>query len=302
MDRRSFLSLTGAAAGLAVASPSQAADTPGPWKDGKKWVYSITYDEGCQNLLKHAVPIHREFGYPGHVALVSSQLGVPRNVPGSSYHNMMILSPQEMKDLIAEGWGASCHSMTHVGVTHENAAVEVGDARKVLSDALGVEISIFTVPGSNPGHPPAITAAPAAGYKAILTIYDWVNTFDTDLLWLGRCPLHTAYPGPFYSLFDPFKRLHQAKATNGWVVDYCHCPMPGKPIHAAKDCTSEQLRERFETVKAVGGDDVWVAEPNEVVEYLANNEEAKRRRTEKAMGLNQVYDAEMRKLYEVQPQ
>lgn len=302
MDRRSFLSLTGAAAGLAVASPSQAADTPGPWKDGKKWVYSITYDEGCQDLLKHAVPIHREFGYPGHVALVSSQLGVPRNVPGSSYHNMMILSPQEMKDLIAEGWGASCHSMTHVGVTHENAAVEVGDARKVLSDALGVEISIFTVPGSNPGHPPAITAAPAAGYKAILTIYDWVNTFDTDLLWLGRCPLHTAYPGPFYSLFDPFKRLHQAKATNGWVVDYCHCPMPGKPIHAAKDCTSEQLRERFETVKAVGGDDVWVAEPNEVVEYLANNEEAKRRRTEKAMGLNQVYDAEMRKLYEVQPQ
>jgi hypothetical protein len=298
MDRRSFLSLTGAAAGLAVASPSQAADAPGPWKDGKKWVYSITYDEGCQDLLKHAVPIHREFGFPGHVALVSSQLGVPRNVPGSSYHNMMILSPQEMKDLIAEGWGASCHSMTHVGVTHENAKVEVGDARKVLSDALGVDISIFTVPGSNPGHPPAITAAPAAGYKAILTIYDWVNTSDTDLLWLGRCPLHTAYPQPFYSLFDPFKRLHQAKATNGWVVDYCHCPMPGKPIHAAKDCTSEQLRERFETVKAVGGDDVWVAEPNEVVEYLANNEEATRRRTEKAMGLNQVYDTEMRKLYE----
>lgn len=300
MDRRSFLSLTGAAAGLAATQPAQAAPAtePGPWKDGKKWVYSITYDEGCQDLLKHAVPIHREFGYPGHVALVSSQLGVPRNVPGSSYHNMMILSPQEMKDLIAEGWGASCHSMTHVGVTHDNADVEVVEARKVLMDALGVDIPIFTVPGSNPGHPPAIPVAPAAGYKAILTIYDWVNTFDTDLLWLGRCPLHTAYPGPFYSLFDPYKRLHQAIATNGWIVDYCHCPMPGKPIHAAKDCTSEQLRERFETVKAVGGDDVWVAEPNEVVEYLANNEEAKRRRTEKAMGLNQVYDTEMRKLYE----
>jgi hypothetical protein len=77
--------------------------------------------------------------------------------------------------------------------------------------------------------------------------------------------------------------------------------MPGKPIHAAKDCTTEELRARFEAVKEVGGDDVWVAEPNEVVEYLATNEEATRRRTEKAVGLNQVYDTEMRKLYEVQP-
>lgn len=300
MDRRSFLSLSGAAAaGIAAAPTARAADdAPGPWKDGKKWVYSIAYDEGCEDLLKYTVPIHREFGFPGHVALVSSQLGVKRNVPGSSYHDMMILSPKQMKDLIAEGWGASCHSMTHVGVTHENAAVEVVEARQVLADALGVDIPIFTVPGSNPGHPPAIKTAPEAGYKAILTIYDWVNTFDTDLLWLGRCPLHTAYPGPFYSVFDPYKRIHQAIALQGWVVDYCHSPMPGKPIHPAKDCTTEELRARFEAVKEVGGDDVWVADPNEVVEYLANHPEATRRRTEKAMGLNQVYDTEMRKLYE----
>lgn len=298
MDRRTFLSLTGAtAAGVAAAQHAGAADTPGPWKDGKKWVYSITYDEGCELLLKHTVPIHREFGIPGHVALVSSQLGVKRNVPGSSYHDMMILSPKQMRDLIAEGWGASCHSMTHVGVTHENAAIEVVEARTVLAEALGCDIPIFTVPGSNHGHPPSIATAPGAGYQAIFTIYDWVNTFDTDLLWLGRSPLHTEYPGPFYSAFDPWKRLHQAKALGGWVVDYCHCPMPDTPIHPAKDCTTQELRARFEAVKEIGGDDVWLAEPNEVVEYLAANEEATRRRRAKAMGLNQVHDMEMRKLY-----
>ena len=48
----------------------------------------------------------------------------------------------------------------------------------------------------------------------------------------------------------------------------------------------------------IGGDDVWLADPNEVVAYLATNEEAVRRRTAKALGLNQVYDTEMRKLYE----
>jgi hypothetical protein len=44
--------------------------------------------------------------------------------------------------------------------------------------------------------------------------------------------------------------------------------MPGKAIHPWKDCTLEQLEERFETVRRVGGNEVWLAEPNEVVKYI----------------------------------
>ncbi|MCF6287057.1 MAG: polysaccharide deacetylase family protein [Candidatus Hydrogenedentes bacterium] len=210
MNRRNFLSSAGVAAGtvlgLAAAQPA-VAKAKTPWPNGKKWVYSITYDEGCEEQLKYAAPIPRKFGIPGHVPLVSSQLGMKRNVPGSSYHDMMILSPEQMGSLIDEGWGASCHSMTHIGVTAKNADVEVVEARKVLEEALGAEIPIFTVPGSNHGHPPAIATAPGAGYDAIMTIYDWVNTKSTDLLWLGRCknrclvlqrhsPEGTAYRSP----------------------------------------------------------------------------------------------------------
>ena len=54
----------------------------------------------------------------------------------------------------------------------------------------------------------------------------------------------------------------------GWVIDYCHCPMPGKAVHPAKDCSLEELEQRFATVRRVGGDGVWLAEPNEVVAYL----------------------------------
>ena len=32
------------------------------WKNGKRWVYSITYDEGCADLLKHALPLHTKQG------------------------------------------------------------------------------------------------------------------------------------------------------------------------------------------------------------------------------------------------
>ena len=138
-----------------------------PWKDGKKWVYSITYDEGCEDLLKHALPLHRKYGVPGHVALVSSQIGVPRNCPGSSYDGMMILSKAQLRDLFAEGWGMSCHSLTHCGVTLENGPREVVEAKQVLEHALDMAVPMFCVPGDNTGHPGALKYAAEAGFTSI---------------------------------------------------------------------------------------------------------------------------------------
>jgi peptidoglycan/xylan/chitin deacetylase (PgdA/CDA1 family) len=238
------------------------------WKNGKRWVYSITYDEGCADLLTYALPVHRQYGIPGHVALLAGQVGVPRNVPGSSYDGMMILSKEQIQRLRGEGWGVSCHGMTHARITDQNAQVEVIESRSLLEEAIGMPVRMFCVPNTNESYPPARAVAAKAGYTAIMTIYDEVNTFETDLFRLGRCPLHTRYPPPFYSAFDPYKRIHQAIDLGGWIIDYCHCPMPGKPVHPSKDCTTEELAERFRTVVRVGGDEVWLAEPNEVVEYI----------------------------------
>ncbi len=238
------------------------------WKNNKRWVYSITYDEGCAALMDHAVPIHRRYGIPGHVELVASQIGVPRNIPGSSYDGMMILSKEQIRQLCAEGWGVGSHSMTHPAITAANAELEVVESRKTLERELRVPVTIFCVPGDNNGYPATRAVAERAGYKAVLTIYDDINTPDTELLRLCRCPIHVEYPPPFYSAFDPYKRLHQAMDRGGWVIDYCHCPTPGKPVHPWKDCTSEQLEERFATVRRLGGNDVWLAEPNDVVNWL----------------------------------
>jgi hypothetical protein len=238
------------------------------WKDGKRWVYSITYDEGCQKLFDDAVPLHRQYGIPGHVALVASQVGVPRNCPGSSYDGMMILSREELAMLAGEGWGVSCHGMTHAGINSDNARYEVVQARGVLEETLQRPVPLFCVPNDNSSYPAARAVAADAGYTAIMTITDMVNLAEQDLLNLGRVPLHTEYPPPFYSKFDPYKRLHQAADLGGWVIDYCHCPTPGRAIHPWKDCTAEELEERFATVRRIGGDEVWLAEPGEVVEYL----------------------------------
>ncbi len=242
------------------------------WKNGKKWVYSITYDEGCEDLLRYALPIHRKYGIPGHVSLVATQIGVYRNLPGSSYHGMKILSHKQIWELVKEGWGVSCHSMTHCGVTQENAETEVAEARHVLEDALGMEIRLFCVPGDNSGYPAALRCAARAGYHGIMTIFDRVNPLYCDRFALGRVPLHSEYPPPFYSVYDPYKRIHQAMDLGGWIIDYCHCPMPDKPIHPAKDCTTQELEKRFQMVRNLGGNDVWLAEPTAVVTWLLEQE------------------------------
>ena len=261
------------------------------WKDDKRWVYSITYDEGCRALLEHALSVHRRYGIPGHVALVASQVGVPRNVPGSTYDGMPILSREDLDMLAREGWGVSCHGMTHAAIDADNARYEVVEARRALERTLARSVPLFCVPGNNNSYPAALAVAAEAGYAAIMTVTDKVNVPadmgrthpfaatpqppsagapESPILNLGRVPLHSEYPPPFYSAFDPYKRLHQAMDLGGWVIDYCHCPTPGKAIHPWKDCALEQLEQRFATVLRVGGSDVWLAEPNDVVDWIRN--------------------------------
>ncbi len=260
------------------------------WKNGKKWVYSITYDEGCQALLENALPVHLRYGMPGHVALVADEVGAVRKVAGSSYEEWMIINRSEVDMLVSEGWGVSCHGMTHAGINPGNAQFEVVEARRALEKKLRRPVTIFCVPNDNSSYPAALAVAAGAGYTAVMTITDMVNlpgemhrmhpsgTFPSaqeeethGILNLGRTPLHTQHPPPFYSAYDPYRRIHQAADTGGWIIDYCHCPMPGKAVHPWKDCTLEQLEERFRTVLGTGGSDVWLAEPNEVVEYILHN-------------------------------
>ena len=55
------------------------------WKYGKRWVYSTTYDEVVTSTVENGLPIHEQFGAPGHITVVVGQMGEPRDVQGSGY-------------------------------------------------------------------------------------------------------------------------------------------------------------------------------------------------------------------------
>ena len=238
-----------------------------PWKYGKRWVYSITYDEALVELHRFAIPIHEECGIPGHVEAVASQLGQVRAIGTSSYNGFHHMSGGEMRELVDLGWGVGNHSWSHEVITPETVEQEVGHAKTVLEDAVGAPVDLYCAPGNNANMADhVLEACRRHGYLGAMSLTDALNRPGDELFWINRTALHDHYYAPFFSEYDPYRNIRHAQADGGWIIDYCHCPLE-EPVHPNKDCTHVQLRRRFETILSEGGSDVWCAVPEEVVYY-----------------------------------
>ena len=237
------------------------------WKHGKRWVYSVTYDEALVDLHRFAIPMHEEYGLPGHVEVVAGQLGQVRQLGASSYNGFRHMNGQELRDLLDRGWGVGNHSWSHELITPETSDRELRQARDTIEAAIGAPVDLFCSPGDNTNMADhVLSACRQLGYLGAMSLTDALNRPVDELFWLNRTALHDQFYGPFFSEFDPYRNLHHASVDGGWVIDYCHCPLE-VPVHRNKDCSESQLRRRFEAVLGVGGDAVWCAVPEEALAY-----------------------------------
>ena len=236
------------------------------WKYGKQWVYSVTYDEALAALFDHTVPLHEELGIPGHVEVVVGQMGQIRQIGASSYNGYRHMNAGELRQLLSLGWGVGNHSWSH-GDVSADLDQEIRIAKDVLEEAIGAPVVVYCSPGDNHNMPPAIETARSCGYLCALSITDDINRPDADLWWLNRVTNLHAHYGPFHSAFDSYYRIHRAQEHRGWIIDYCHCPAPKIP-HECKDVYIHEHRERLETVLSEGGEHVWCAVVDEVVDYM----------------------------------
>ena len=243
------------------------------WKYDKRWVYSVTYDEALIELHRFVVPVHDRLGIPGHLEVVAGHIGKERQLFTSSYNGMRHMSGDEMKELLARGWGVGNHSWSH-GIVADNTEQELGEAKKAIEDACDYPVTVYVAPGSSDNLGPAVLEAlPKYGYLGGMSITDDINLPDFGL-WLNRPPLHEKFSDLYDSAFDPFKRIAQAKQMKGWIVDYLHCPLE-EAIHDYKDVNAAHHEERMETVASEGKYDCWFANPDRVVDYRYLREAAR---------------------------
>ena len=239
-----------------------------PWKHGKRWVYSITYDEALADLHRFAVPMHEEYGIPGHVEILVGQMGQIRKAGHSSYNGFRHMNGEELRDLLARGWGVGNHSWSHEVITPEKWWMRRSAApSRCWRKPSASPIILYCSPGNNTNMADhVLQACRRYGYLGAMSLTDALNRPGDELFWINRTALHDHYYEPFYSAYDPYRNIRQAEAVQGWLIDYCHCPLE-EPVHPNKDCSEAQLRQRLETVLSEGGDAVWCAVPEEALGY-----------------------------------
>ena len=204
------------------------------------------------------------------------QLGQVRAIGASSYNGFRHMNAQELRALLARGWGVGNHSWSHTAVNAATADLELGRAKCVLEEAVGEPVTVYCSPNCNDNmNAGALEGCRRYGYLGAMSLTDALNRpDDEDLLWLNRTFLHTQGYGPFYSEFDPFRNILHARHDAGWIIDYLHCPLQ-KPLHPNKDCSADELRQRIEAIVAEGGGDVWLARIEDAMDYRYTHRHAK---------------------------
>lgn len=244
------------------------------WKHGWRWVYSVTYDEGVHSLLEHALPLHRQHGMPGTVALDAELLadGGQLRLSSRGGDHERYLNVGEIQELQRHGWSVASLGQTR-GQTRDGGRAPTRDAptrsaRVALEKLLDAPVTVLTVATIDHHHGILPEEIQAAGYLGIFTLEDRLNYnhVDEDFHALGRSALYTVEGLPLPArTYDPYWRLHQARDTEGWLVDGARL-VSEDPADPGRDITPALLAERFAKVAEVG--DVWRATPDEVIDYI----------------------------------
>ena len=240
------------------------------WKHGWRWVYSITYDEAVESLLEHALPLHRQHGLPGVVALDAELLadGGQLRLSSGGSDRERYLNVGEIRELQCRGWRVASLGQARVDGRAPTRGAPTRDSREALERLVGAPVTVHVVSTIDHHHGILPAEIQAAGYLGVFTLEDRLNYnhVDEDFHALGRSALYTVEGLPLPARdYDPYWRLHQAWDSEGWLVDSARV-VSENPADPERDITPALLGERFAKVAEVG--DVWRATPDEVIDYI----------------------------------
>lgn len=275
---------------MSECSPQVAICT---WPEDAPFAYSMTYDEGTVDTLANALPVHEEFGFPGHVDVVAGQLGQQRRAFGSSLNEYMHMSVAELKFLLERGWGVGNHSWSHyVYPTQPGLDLfrEVVWSRYRLEDMLDHPVRIFTIPNDKYNYEPVIELV-KEHYLACAYIDGSPNREDFDLYKIGNFMVASGKISEVYDWEDELltENLELDFLTGSWLYETSHLVMWNVP-QAHKCLTPEDLTRRFERLREVSGGKLWAAKPDDVIDYVL---------LRRALGVNVVEQSDSEVRFEI---
>jgi len=241
------------------------------WLHDAPFAYSMTYDEGTVDALANALPVHEEFGFPGHVDVVAGQLGQQRHAFGSSLNAYMHMGVEELRFLLVRGWGVGNHSWSHYVYPLQPGLDlwrEVVWSKYRLEDLLDCPVRIFTLCNDKYNYAPVLGLV-KQHYLACVYIDGSPNRADFDLYQIGNFMVASGDTQPGYDwkreLLTPHLDLEFLRGS--WLYETSHLVMWNVP-QAHKCVTPEDLTRRFARLTEISGGKLWPAKPDDVIDYV----------------------------------
>ncbi|MDP2817112.1 MAG: polysaccharide deacetylase family protein [Polaromonas sp.] len=159
-------------------------------KSGK--VVGITFDDGYQNNLSHALPVLVRHGFSSTCYVVSNLLG-KTNVWDSAIGiaQVPLMNGDELRQWVAEGQEVGSHTQNHARLLQCDAPAalaEMTQDKAALENLLDVPVRHFCYPFGEyaPEH---VAMAQQAGFLTVTTTRRGRSTVRGDLLELPRVPV-----------------------------------------------------------------------------------------------------------------
>ena len=175
----------------------------------------ITFDDGHEDNLTHALPILKQQGFPATVFVVAGFIGRSLRLrSGADPQGERILSRDQIRQLVREGMDVQSHGMTHANLADlpaNKAEEEIRRSKEILEDITERPVRYFSYPyGSfKPAH---LEMVAQAGYRAAVSTVRGKRHSLEERFCLKRIPVHNdlSLPGLVNALY--FKSYRRAQA------------------------------------------------------------------------------------------
>lgn len=111
---------------------------------------AISFDDGLECFARHALPVLAEYRIPATVFAVAGKLGEPADwTRAHGWPERRLMDATALRNLQHAGIEIGCHGLTHTRMTACDEAElrsETAEARRILRDATGADISLFAYP------------------------------------------------------------------------------------------------------------------------------------------------------------
>ena len=155
-------------------------------------VFGITFDDGFQNNLTHALPILKKFGFSATCYIISQNIGgvnywdLDKGIPENP-----LMDESEINEWIENGMEIGSHSQNHVRLAEndiETATKEITQSRLDLESQFNCSINHFCYPyGSH--NDKIIEITKDAGYRTATTVNRGRAKSGDNLFTLPRVPI-----------------------------------------------------------------------------------------------------------------